>query len=198
MSQDYLKEIKDYNIRTAEPRSGKCALLVIDMQEYFRPIAVPIIGNVFSIIEYCREIGARVIYTMHGHKDVAKDGGMLGEWWGDLIQYGSKDWEIIKAISPLDTDGILDKNRYSAFWDTGLDESLKSIGIEELIITGVMTNCCCETTAREAFVRDYRVFFVADATATVNDELHIASLKNLAYGVAHVVSTDKLCRELGN
>jgi isochorismate hydrolase len=104
-----------------------------------------------------------------------------------LIQYGSEDWEIINAISPLETDGILDKNRYSAFWDTGLDESLKSIDIEELIITGVMTNCCCETTAREAFVRDYRVFFVADATATVNDELHIASLKNLSYGFAYVI-----------
>ena len=87
MPPDYLKEIRNYNIRTAKPRSGKCALLVIDMQEYFHPIASPIIGNVLSIIEDCREKGIRVIYTRHGHKDVAKDGGMLGEWWGDLIRY---------------------------------------------------------------------------------------------------------------
>jgi isochorismate hydrolase len=119
VSQDYLKKIKDYNIRTAKPRSGKCALLVIDMQEYFRAIASPIIGNVLSIIEDCRKKGVRVIYTRHGHKDVAKDGGMLGEWRGGLIQYGSENWDIIKAISPLDTDGILDKNRYSAFWVQG-------------------------------------------------------------------------------
>lgn len=47
----------------------------------------------------------------------------------------------------------------SVFWETGLDEILKSRGIAEIIITGVMTNCCCETTARDAFMRDYRVFF---------------------------------------
>lgn len=57
-----------------------------------------------------------------------------------------------------------------------------------------MTNCCCETTARDAFVHDYRVFFVADATATANRELHIASLKNLAFGFAHVIDTEQICR----
>ncbi|MCK4818432.1 isochorismatase family protein, partial [bacterium] len=105
----------------------------------------------------------------------------------------SKDWELIKALKPSDTDEIIDKNRYSAFHGTGLDESLKLRKIDELIITGVMTNCCCETTARDAFVRDYRVFFVSDATATVNDELHVASLKNLAFGFAYIVSTKQLC-----
>jgi len=121
---------------------------------------------------------------------------MLSEWWGDLIEYGTKDWELIKSLKPPDTDGVIDKNRYSVFHGTGLDESLKSRKIDELIITGVMTNCCCETTARDAFVRDYRVFFVSDATATINDELHIASLKNLAFGFAHVVSAEQLCRYL--
>jgi len=121
---------------------------------------------------------------------------MLEKWWGDLIQYGSKDWELIKAIEPPDGDGILDKNRYSAFHETGLGDSLKSRKIEELVITGVLTNCCCETTARDAFVRDFRVFFVSDATATVDTDLHLASLKNLAFGFAHIVSTDGLCRHL--
>jgi isochorismate hydrolase len=121
---------------------------------------------------------------------------MLAQWWGESIIYGSKEWELMKNLSPLETEPVLDKNRYSAFYETNLDESLRSRGIEELIMTGVMTNCCCETTAKDGFVRDYRIFFVSDATATVNEELHLASLMNLAYGFAHVLSTDQLCRSL--
>ena len=192
MASDFLKEISHYNVRRAWPKPGKCALLVIDMQQYFLQIASPIVGNLLSIIEACRSKGMRVIFTRHGHRDISMDGGMLAKWWGDCIEYGSREWELIKDLSPLNTDGILDKNRYSAFFGTGLDESLRSRKIAELIITGVMTNCCCETTARDGFVRDYRMFFVSDATATVNDELHVASLKNLAYGFAHILSTEEL------
>ena len=198
MPPDYLSEIEQYNIRQAWPKPDRCALLVIDMQQYFLSIATPILGNILSVIEACRSVGIRTIFTRHGHKDVSKDGGMLAAWWGDLIEYGSKDWELINALKPSNADGIIDKNRYSVFHGTGLDESLKSRKIYELIITGVMTNCCCETTARDAFVRDYRVFFVSDTTATANDELHIASLKNLAFGFAHIVSSKQLCRFLSD
>lgn len=196
MPPDYLNEINQYNVRHAWPKPGRCALLVIDMQQYFFSIAAPILGNVLSIIEACRSVDIRTIFTRHGHKNISEDGGMLVAWWGDLIEYGSKGWELINALKPSDTDGVIDKNRYSVFHGTGLDESLRSRKIEELIITGVMTNCCCETTARDAFVRDYRVFFVSDATATANDELHVASLKNLAFGFAHIISTEQLCRYL--
>jgi isochorismate hydrolase len=193
MSSDYLSEINQYNIRRARPNPDRCALLVIDMQQYFLSIAAPILGNVMSVIKACKSKGVKIIFTRHGHRDISKDGGMLKKWWGDLIDYGSKDWKLIDSLKPTDTDVIVDKNRYSVFQGTGLEERLKSGEIEELIITGVMTNCCCETTARDAFVKDFRVFFVSDATATVNDELHIASLKNLAYGFAHIISTEQLC-----
>jgi len=196
MSSDYLAEIKEYNIRPEWPKPNRCALLVIDMQQYFLSLAAPILGNVLSLIECCWSRGMRVVYTRHGHRDISKDGGMLVKWWGDLIQYGSKDWELIKGLNPPEADGILDKNRYSAFHGTGLEESLRSIKVDELIITGVLTNCCCETTARDAFVRDFRVFFVSDGTATVNEELHLSTLKNLAFGFAHIVSTGDLCRYL--
>jgi isochorismate hydrolase len=96
------------------------------------------------------------------------------------------------GFEPRKDDLLIDKNRYSAFFNTGLDETLRSEGIEELIITGVMTNCCCETTARDGFVRDYRIFFISDATATANDDLHIATLKNLAYAFAHVMNSGQM------
>lgn len=69
---------------------------------------------------------------------------------------------------------------------------LRGMGVEEVVVTGVMTNLCCETTAREAFVRGFRVFFSADATATANRELHEATLKNMAYGFAYLVDCDRL------
>jgi nicotinamidase-related amidase len=133
-----------------------------------------------------------VLFTRHGHRDPARDGGMLRKWWGDLIRRGSRDWELLEGLGRAANEPIIDKNRYSAFFGTRLDARLRKKGIEDLIICGVMTNCCCETTARDAFVRDYRVFFVADATATANEELHEASLMNLAFGFAHVVRTEEI------
>src|SRR6056297_1773414 len=193
---DFLSEIAAYNIREARPGPSKCTLLVIDMQQYFQSIASPILGNVTSIIDACRSRNMRIIFTRHGHEDISKDGGMLAEWWDDYILHGSKEWELIKALQPKDSEAILDKKRYNAFHGTSLDERLKSIGIEELIITGVLTNCCCETTARDAFVRDYKIFFMGDATATVNEDLHLASLKNMAFGFAHILGTDQICKHL--
>jgi len=63
------------------------------MQNYFLPVASPIIGNVFSIVESCRLQKVKTIFTSHGHRDSEKDNGMLLMWWGDCIQYGTKDWD---------------------------------------------------------------------------------------------------------
>ncbi len=101
---------------------------------------------------------------------------------------------MVRELKVTTKEAILDKNRYSAFFGTDLDKRLRVEGVEDLLICGVMTNCCCETTARDAFVRDYRVFFVADATATANEELHLSSLKNLAYGFAYIVNTKHICQ----
>jgi len=196
MSKDYLKEIEKYNIRVEKINPRQCALLVIDMQNYFDSITRGIKKNLLRIIDTCRAHQVRIVVTRHGHKDISKDGGMLAKWWGDNIMYGSNDWQMMPEFQPQKEDLIIDKNHYSGFFNTDLDERLRAEGIEALIITGVMTNCCCETTARDGFVRDFRIFFVSDATATVNDDLHISTLKNLAYGFAHIVNTEDVCTQL--
>ena len=91
MISDYLNEIRAYNIRFAQPKPDKCALLIIDMQRYFRPLAFSIIENIRSVIAACRSSAILIVYTRHGHKDIAKDGGMLNEWWGDCIHYGTRE-----------------------------------------------------------------------------------------------------------
>lgn len=192
MPKDYLDAVSRYNIRKANPDTARCALLVIDMQRFFRPIPDPNIDNVNEIIAHARSSGMPVVYTRHGHEDLSKDGGMLAEWWGELAIRGSADWELLDDLDVTGDDIIVDKNRYDAFHGTDLDSILRSRNVDQLIITGVLTNCCCETTARAAFVRDYRVFFLSDATATTNEDLHVASLKNLAFGFAHILSTQQL------
>jgi len=165
-----------------------CALLVIDMQEYFRSIAADIIPSVQKLVSEFRSMKLPVIYTRHSHKDPAIDGGMLAQWWGDLIIDGTPEAEILKEIQPVEGEKIIHKNRYSAFFNTGLDEYLRQAGIKDVIISGVMTNLCCETTARDAFVRDYRVFFLSDGTATSSNFYQQATLQNLSFGFAVILS----------
>lgn len=163
------------------------------MQNYFSSMATPILPNLNTTISLCRRASIPVIFTRHRHKSPA-DYGMLDEWWsGDLILDGTPESELIPALDRKgDVDAVVEKNTYSAFRNTGLEEKLVEMGVEEVIVTGVMTNLCCETTAREAFVRGFRVFFSTDATATSDEELHVATLKNMAYGFAYLVDCQRL------
>ncbi|OGL42987.1 MAG: hypothetical protein A2161_04710 [Candidatus Schekmanbacteria bacterium RBG_13_48_7] len=197
MSQNlYLKKIESYNTRYALPRWSECALLVIDMQEYFSRLAYPILKNVSDLIQSFRIHKLPVIYTQHGHKNPQKDGGMLAQWWNELILFGSPQWQIIKDIQPLQNEKVIRKCCYSAFRTTSLNSYLRKLKISSIIVSGVMTNLCCETTAREAFQSGYQVFFLADATNTVNEDLHICTLKNLAFGFAHIVDTHTLIENM--
>lgn len=171
--------------------SNTC-LLIIDCQNYFKPLVEEILDNLIKLRDFCLENGIKVIFTRHGHSSDGEDTGMLGKWWRDYIVRGSRDWELVDQLKIPPPEIIIEKNRYSAFYQTELDGILSNLNIENVIISGVMTNLCCETTAREAFVRDYRVIFLKDATATVHNVMHQATLLNLAYGFAHIISTNEL------
>ena len=191
-----IKELKPYRDRRAKIDPKHSALLVIDLQTYFQQIVQPVLENIQKVIQFCREKNIPVIFTQHGHTDAASDGGVLGEWWGQVILHGTKDWKFIPEMKIEPEDRVLQKKRYSAFFQTDLEKSLQSKGIRDLIISGVMTNLCCETTARDAFMRDYRVFFLIDGTATGKEDHHLAALKNLGYGFAYLMTCDELIENL--
>ncbi|MED6217451.1 hypothetical protein PIB30_017894 [Stylosanthes scabra] len=152
------------------------------MQNYFASIANPILHNLNATIDLCRQASMPVIFTRHSHQN-GHDHSMLAEWWfGDLIVDGTPDAQLIAGLHRNKLDLVVEKNTYSAFRNTDLEDKLVEMGIEEVIVTGVTTNLCCETNAREAFVRGFRVFFSTDGTATFDLELHEATLKNMAYG----------------
>lgn len=184
---------RKYDIRTRNPDPKACALLVIDVQNYFSSMASPILPNLLTTIRICRRSSIPIIFTRHCHKSPSDHSNMLFEWRnGDLILDGTYMAQLIPQLDRLPTDPVIQKSTYSAFRNTRLEERLLEMGVREVIVTGVMTNLCCETTARDAFVRGFRVFFSTDATATSNEELHEASIKNLAYGFAYLVDCEKL------
>ncbi len=195
--QQLIRLVPEAESRHALPTINQSALLVIDMQEYFRPIATGIIPGVKRVIDVCRRSGVPVIYTQHGHND-PEESGMLSEWWEGHIIPGSDEALIVPEIQPATGERVMAKDRYSAFYRTDLEDQLRKSGIKDMIISGVMTNLCCETTARDAFVRDFRVFFLADGTATSGDDYHIAALRNLAYGFAYILTCDEIVQYLGS
>jgi isochorismate hydrolase len=199
----WLAQLRHLN-RDVVLETGRAALLMIDMQRFFfEPagssavlVGDVVIPNIRRLAAAFRSAGRPVIYTRHSHKDES-DMGMLGQWWDDGIIQGTPESEIVPELAPAQADEVIGKSRYSAFAGTGLDQLLRHKGITDVVVAGVMTNLCCETTAREAFVRDFRVFFVADATGTATEQMHLASLLNLAYGFARVESTAGLVDSMG-
>ena len=111
-----------------------------------------------------------------------------------MIIAGTPESEIIDELSPMDGDPVIKKHRYSAFYNTDLETILRCTGVKDLVITGVMTNLCCETSARDAFIRDFRVFFPADGNGSATEEMHIATLMNLSWGFAYVCTTEELVK----
>ena len=183
--------IQRLNTHNWTPEKEKTGILLIDLQEYFRGIILPVLGNIEKIIDTARQKRLPLFFTQHGHEST-EESGMLGQWWTDLIIKGSDEARLLPELEMSSKDIIISKTTYSALHKTGLEEKLKEHGIQDLIIGGVMTNLCCETTARDAFVRDYRVFFLADGTSTVSEDFHLATLKNLSYGFATLLTCNRL------
>ncbi len=180
----------------------KCALLVVDMLHYFAdpagrvylPATKAIIPRIALLLKHWRMIGGTVVFTRHCHSD-SEDLGMLGRFFGDYIHCGKKESGIITELSPLSSEKIFRKNTYDAFYNTDLDEFLADRSLEQVLVTGVLTQMCCETTARSAFVRGYEVYIPADALTTSSEELHIGSLMNLASGFAVITGTSSICSD---
>lgn len=194
-----------------EPR--KTALLNIDMQNCFvenSPVAAPrgreILPRVNKLAEVCRKRGVLVIHTLHLVRPDGSNTGVMGviipAIAAGLINKGNKEAELHSEIVVGRNDIILEKPRYGAFHGTDLDLILRNRAIDTVIITGICTNVCCETTAREANMRDYKVFFISDATATFNtpeasaEQIQPIVLATLKAAFAQIENTASMIRKL--
>jgi nicotinamidase-related amidase len=159
--------------------------------------AAAILPSVKKLIRAFRAGRRPVLFTRHVHHPDDLDSGIMGWWWEGKCLEGSPESEIHRSIAPRTNEKVVFKHRYSAFYNTDLETVLRCLKIEDLVIAGVMTNMCCESTARDAYYRDYRVFFPADGTGTINEDMHLASLLNLAYGFALVTTSEAIVAAMG-
>ncbi len=196
----WLDRIAPFNTHEMELRTDRAALLVIDMQEFFLDPDSPtftcgglaVLHNIKKLVETFRGAGRPVIFTRHVHHPGLLDAGIMAWWWKGMCVEGSAESEVHRDIAPLPDEKVVMKHRYSAFYDTDLETVLRCTKVEDLVITGIMTNMCCESTARDAYYRDYRIFIPADGTGSINEEMHVASLLNLAFGFSYVTTTDSI------
>ncbi len=203
-SDEMIEEVKYYSgMRMFKPDFGHMALLVIDMQRYFLdadehafvPSGPEIMPNVIRIMESCIQKKIPVIMTRH--VNTTENANMMGVRWHELIKEGDPRSEIHGDISKIGGT-VLKKSQFDAFFDTELEQQLREAGVRQLIITGVMTNLCCESTARAAFVKGFDVVMPVDATAAYNYEFHLATILNLAYMFARPIKTNALIDHLSH
>jgi len=189
--------------------SQRAALLIIDMQKDFcldgfaaakagRPLAAAqsIVAGLQGLLQAARDNGVLVCHI--GFWTLPDHGSDSGPWLaqrrrstysGDRIAIaGSEGAEFIDELGPAKTEMVIHKHRYSAFKGTDLDMLLRARNIETVVVTGVSTNVCVESTAREAFENNYYVFVPRDAVASWDAELHAATLRNVEARLGHVTS----------
>ena len=173
------------------------ALLVLDMQAYFLdssshayiPSASTILPRLSDLAATYTACGLPVIYTRH--VNTPENAQLMATWWRELIMADNPLSQIVPVFD-RSQGWELEKSQYDAFYKTGLEAWLRGQGIRQVVVGGVMTHLCCETTARAAFGRGFEVFFLVDGTATYTEAYHRASLLNLAHGFAEL----KLVREI--
>lgn len=177
------------------------ALLVLDMQHYFLdpdshafiPSAISILPGLQKMISAYSSIGQPVIFTRHLNTEV--DAGMMSKWWGELLDPRTARSQIIESLD-VTNHIFFEKTQYDAFFGTRLDKTLRQSGVEQIVVTGVMTHLCCETTARSAFMHGFNVFFPIDGTATYSEAHHRASVLNLAHGFAVPLLVDDILSQI--
>jgi ureidoacrylate peracid hydrolase len=145
-------------------------------------VLVVFIRNVYSTERnvYLSDVWLEQMLRRRGDSYTVRDVCGADSWQGDF--YG--------RIEPRPVEPIVTKHRYGAFHNTDLETILRVHGIRTVVLTGVATNACVETTAREAFVRDYYVVFTADGTACYSDDAHEATLRTIDKYFGVVASLD--------
>ena len=176
----------------------RTALLVLDVQDYFAsqtgscflPASKTIVPRIIDTIHIFKKNNAKIVLTKHVHHDT---NNMFKRFYGKQIEANDTGVNIVREIHNIVPNAlVLEKASYDAFLNTELEFLLKNDGIEQVLISGCMTHLCCDSTARAAFDRGFEVYFGIDLTFTSQEEFHIASLRNMASGIAKLISSEQI------
>jgi ureidoacrylate peracid hydrolase len=186
-------------LRTLEEKidPNHTALIVVDVQNDFchddcqiarlggnMSYAQAAVPRIVQLIEAARQVGALVVFLQAVHTEITESEVWREQWTrsrpggGPICPEGSWGAEFY-VVQPLPGEPVVKKHRYSGFINTDLDLILRSRGIKTLIMTGIATAGCVESTARDGFMLDYYIVFTSDATATYDLEEHRSTLKTI-------------------
>jgi len=190
----------------------RTALVNVDLQNCFvegSPVAAPrgleVLQRINLLSAKCREAGIMVIHARHVLRPDGSNAGILSEIpvvREGMINRDSDSAAFHRQLVINEKDVILEKPRFCAFHGTDLELLLRSRGIDTIIVTGISTSVCCETTAREAAVRDFHVLFVDDATATFGigdlsaEDIQKATCATIGFVFGKVVTSDEMMRAI--
>lgn len=193
------------------PRIDKSALLVIDMQNgfchpegAFAKLGLDVsmcnaaIRGCRELVDAAHELGVPVIFTRYILRPDLKDAGFLlhadkpALIGTKSLIYGAWDAEIVDELKPEPDDFVIDKTRYSAFYGTSLESILGTLGVRDLVVAGVTTNICVDSTVRDASYRDYASFVAGDATGELERDRHDITLRTLDFAFGWVLPREHI------
>jgi ureidoacrylate peracid hydrolase len=196
-----------------DPR--RTALVVIDMQELFCAPGAPaevagsrdIVEPINTLTAELRNIGVPVIWVLHANVQ----GGGRSDWelFFNYVVADAVREKTLQSLAPgrqqvwsgltVDPSDIkVIKNRYSALipGSSGLERLLRSLDIDTLLVAGTKTNVCCEATARDAMMLDFKVVMVSDCCAALSDDEHRSALENMIQQFGDVMTGDEALERL--
>lgn len=185
------------------------ALLVVDVQNDFCSsegwaaqrgedvsAAQAMVPRLLRLIEEARRVSLPIIYVKTTHSEWTDTPAWRfrksQEAALNTCREGSWGAEFYGGIAPAPDERVVVKHRYSAFINTDLNTVLKARGVESVLVTGVATNVCVETTARDAYMFDYYVTLVEDCCAAYDPSLHAATLENIRRHFGLVASSAEI------
>ena len=197
--------------------AAKSALLVVDMQNTFCmpgapgevPLARAIVPNINRLAARLRMLGVPVVWVVHAnslHEDrsdwevffnhVVRNPEVRRRMAESLAPERQKVWQELE-VAPGDITVV--KNRYSAFAHgaSTLERVLRNLGVDTVLVAGTKTNVCCDSTARDAMMLDFKSVLVSDCCAALSDDEHLATLETFIQQFGDVMSADEVLASIG-
>ena len=218
ISQDVIDKVtrragRAHPFDALDPR--KTALVVIDMQNHFMaegfmaetPVARAIVPNVNRLAAALRDMGGHVVWIQNVTNDTRESWSTYHEFlmtpdraasrYASMAD-GAQGHALWPALDVRAQDTKMNKRRYSAFiqGSSDLERHLRARGVDAIMVVGVATQVCCESTARDACMLNFKTLMISDACATDNDALHNASLNAFYQNFGDVQSVDEALASL--
>jgi ureidoacrylate peracid hydrolase len=189
------------------------ALIVVDMQNIwvhprgarYLPMSEDIVPKIQELLRFCRLRQVPVIYLHTTKRKDLADAGIFADIkpqthdadddWSNFE--GSPGAELYEPVKPAESDIVVKKFRYSGFYGTQLENLLRALRRDTIAIAGVATNVCCDSTARDGAMRDFKVLFLSDCNASFSQQEQEATLNNFDKHFGVVMDSRTLITKLG-